>query len=40
MRAAYAAALARVRALARQRGEPALWQILERPTPDDLQALK
>jgi len=40
MKAAYAAALGRVRALARQRGEPALWQILEHPTPDDLRALK
>jgi len=40
MKAAYAAALARVRALARERGEPALWQILEHPTPTDLHALK
>ena len=40
MKAAYAAALARVRALARSRGEAALWQILEHPTPDDLSVLK
>jgi stage II sporulation protein D len=40
MKAAYAAARAKVRALARQRGEAALWQMLEHPTPADLQALK
>ena len=40
MKAAYAAALARVRALARQHGEAALWQILEHPPPADLRALK
>ena len=40
MKAAYAAALAKVRALARQRSEPALWQILDHPTPAGLQALK
>ena len=33
MKAAYAAALAKVRALARQRGEAALWQMLEHPPP-------
>jgi len=40
MKAAYTAALARVRALARQRGEAALWKMLEHPTSDDLRVLK
>ncbi len=40
MRAAYARALERVRELARQRGEAALWQILERPDADALQWFK
>jgi len=40
MKAAYAAALARVQALARKRGEAALWQILEHPTPADIGTLK
>jgi len=38
MKAAYARALERVRELARRRGESALWQILEHPTPADLRA--
>lgn len=37
MRAAYAQALARVKELARQRGEAALWQLLERPDADGRQ---
>ena len=40
MKAAYAAALARIRALAHSRGEVVLWQILEHSTVDDLRALK
>jgi hypothetical protein len=40
MRAAYAQALDRVKELAQQRGEAALWQVLERPTSDDLQWFK
>jgi hypothetical protein len=40
MQAAYAEALERVQALARRRGEPALWQILQQPTPEDLRWLK
>ncbi len=39
MKAAYAAALARVHALARERGEPALWQMLQHPSADDLRWL-
>jgi stage II sporulation protein D len=40
MKAAYAAALARVRALARQRGDADLWHMLEHPTSADLRVLK
>lgn len=40
MRAAYAQALQRVKQLARRRAEPALWQVLERPTSDDLKWFK
>jgi len=40
MRAAYAEALERVQALARRRGETALWQILQKPSPEDLVWLK
>lgn len=36
MKAAYARALTRVRELARQRGESALWGALQHPTADDL----
>ncbi|HUU12209.1 MAG TPA: SpoIID/LytB domain-containing protein, partial [Terriglobia bacterium] len=36
MKAAYARALALVRELARRRGEPALWQVLEHPTGEDV----
>jgi stage II sporulation protein D len=35
MKAAYARALAAVRELARRRGEPSLWQVLEHPTGED-----
>ena len=40
MEAAYALALSRVRTLAHERGEPALWDILEHPSQRDLQLLK
>lgn len=40
MRAAYALALKRVNQLARERGEAALWQILEKPSAKDLQWLE
>jgi len=40
MRAAYAQALKQVRELARRKGEAALWQILERPSPQDRQWFK
>jgi hypothetical protein len=40
MRAAYAAAFACVRELARQMGEAALWQVLERPSAQDVQWFK
>jgi hypothetical protein len=40
MRAAYAAALARVRELAGQKGEAALWQALEQPSAQDAQWFK
>jgi len=40
MRAAYAQALDRVREFARQRGETAVWQVLKRPTSDDLRWFK
>ncbi len=40
MKAAYALAGEKVRRIARQRGETALWQMLERPTPEDLRWLK
>jgi len=40
MRAAYARALERVKQLERQRGESALWQVLERPSREDLQWFK
>jgi hypothetical protein len=36
MKAAYARALTRVRELARQRGAPALWDVLQHPSADDL----
>jgi hypothetical protein len=36
MHAAYALALERVREFARQHGEAALWQVLERPSREDL----
>jgi len=39
MKAAYARALERARALARQRGESALWEVLQHPTADDLRWL-
>jgi stage II sporulation protein D len=39
MKAAYARALARVRELARRRGEAALWQVLQQPSADDLRWL-
>ena len=40
MKSAYARALNRVRGLARQRGEAALWQVLQHPTEDDLRWLR
>jgi hypothetical protein len=40
MRAAYAQALDRVKELAQQRGEAALWQVLKRPTREDLRWLE
>ena len=40
MRAAYAQALERAERLARRRGEAALWQVLQRPTSDDLRWFK
>ncbi len=39
MRSAYAWALDRVKQLAREHGEPALWRVLEHPTADDLRWL-
>jgi stage II sporulation protein D len=40
MKAAYAAALAKVRALARERGEAALWLALQHPSAEDLRWLR
>jgi stage II sporulation protein D len=40
MRAAYAQALGQVRELAARKGEAALWQVLERPSSQDLQWFK
>jgi stage II sporulation protein D len=40
MKAAYAAALARVRMLARERGESALWLVLQHPSAEDLRWLQ
>jgi stage II sporulation protein D len=40
MRAAYAQALEQVRELAGRKGEAALWQVLERPSTQDLQWFK
>jgi stage II sporulation protein D len=39
MKAAYARALERVRELARQRGEPTLWLVLQHPSAEDLRWL-
>jgi stage II sporulation protein D len=39
MKAAYAAALTRVRALARERGESTLWLVLQHPSAEDLRWL-
>ena len=39
MKAAYAQALMRVQELSRERGEPALWRVLQHPTAEDLRRL-
>jgi stage II sporulation protein D len=40
MKAAYAAALAKVRSLAHERGEAALWLVLQHPSTEDLRWLR
>ncbi len=40
MKAAYARALDRIRTLARERGEAAIWQILRQPSEDDIRRIK